>query len=167
MEILLEIKDKPWPSDLSSLKIREASRAIIFDENNLIPLLFVGKYNYHKLPGGGIKAGEDKLQALVREIKEETGSSFIITGEVGMIIEYRSGFDLKQISYCYLGKIISKEEPNFTEKELNEKFKLVWLSLDDAISTIKNDKPENYEGPLIKERDLKFLETAKQIMKKL
>ena len=60
MELLKEIKDKKFPEDESTLKIREASRAILFDENDLIPLLFVSKYNYHKLPGGGIDEGEDK-----------------------------------------------------------------------------------------------------------
>jgi len=35
MELLLEIKDAEWPNDLSVLKNREASRAVLFDENNL------------------------------------------------------------------------------------------------------------------------------------
>jgi hypothetical protein len=33
MEILKEIKDKEFPSDESTLKTREASRAVLFDEN--------------------------------------------------------------------------------------------------------------------------------------
>lgn len=52
MELLREIKDEEWPSNESSLDTRQASRAVLFDENNLIPLLFVSKYNYHKIPGG-------------------------------------------------------------------------------------------------------------------
>ena len=76
MELLKEIKDKEFPEDESTLRIREASRAILFDENDLIPLLFVAKHNYHKLPGGGVDEGEDKdkAQALVRECLEEVGS---------------------------------------------------------------------------------------------
>ena len=41
-------------------------------------------------------------------------------GEIGKIIEFRSKWDFKQISYCYYGKIIEKGEPDFTEKELDE-----------------------------------------------
>lgn len=164
MELLKEIKDKDFPKDESSLKIREASRAILFDDNNLIPLLFVAKHNYHKLPGGGIDEGEDKAEALIRECLEEVGSEIEVTGEVGKIIEFRSEWDLKQISYCYYGKIISKGEPDFTEKELSQGFKMVWISLKDAILKIENDKPENYEGSFVQKRDLEFLKKVEQIM---
>ena len=71
MELNKEIKDKEWPKNESILKHREASRAVLFDKNNLIPLLFVSKYNYHKLPGGGIDDSEDAIKALIREVLEK------------------------------------------------------------------------------------------------
>lgn len=164
MELLKEIKDKDFPGDESTLKIREASRAVLFDENALIPLLFVSKYNYHKIPGGGIDYGEDRAKALIREVKEEVGSEIEITGEVGQIIEFRSKWNLKQTSYCYSGKVISKGDPDFTEKELRQGFKLVWLSLDEAISKVENDRPRNYEGSFIQKRDIVFLKKAKRML---
>lgn len=166
MEILKEIKDKEWPGDLSALKFREASRAIIFDEHNLIPMLFVSKHNFHKLPGGGINPGENKIEALIREIREETGCEIEVIGEVGQIVEHRSKWNLKQVSYCYLGKIILKGKLDFTNEEIKDGFQLVWLSLDEAISRIEKEKPEHYEGSFIVQRDLIFLQKAKEILNK-
>ena len=128
MKLLKIIKDKKLPLNQSGLRIREASRAVLFDKNGLIPLLFVAKYNYHKLPGG-IAKHEDRIRALVREIIEEVGSKIEVSSNLGKIIEYHSKFNLKQTSYCYLGKIISKGKPNFTKKEANHGFKLIWLPL--------------------------------------
>lgn len=165
MKLLKEIKDKEFPEDESTLKIRMASRAILFDKNKLIPLLFVSKYNHYKLPGGGIENGENKIKALVRECFEEVGSKIEVNGEVGKIIEFRSKWNLKQISYCYYGKIISKGKPNFTEKEVGQGFKIIWCSLKDAISKVKNDKPKNYDGHFIQKRDLEFLKKLYALVK--
>jgi hypothetical protein len=40
------------------------------------------------------------------------------------------------------------------------------MTLNEAINTIKNDKPENQEGIFITKRDLIFLEEAKNILEK-
>jgi 8-oxo-dGTP pyrophosphatase MutT (NUDIX family) len=164
MQLLSEIKDADYPSDESILEIREASRAIAFDEDNLIPILFVGKRNCYKLPGGGIDDGENQLEALAREMKEEAGCTIEVTGEVGEVIEFRSKWNLKQTSYCYLGKVVLKGDPEFTETELKNGFKLIWVSLDEAITKIENDKPADYEGKFIQQRDLILLKKAKEIV---
>ena len=165
MELIKEIKDNDFPKDESTLKIREASRAVLFDENGLIPLLFVSKRKYHKLPGGGIDEGEDKLKALVRECLEEAGSEIEVLGEIGKIVEFRSKINLKQTSYCYHGNIISKGKPKFTGSELKGGFELIWVTLEDAISKIRNDKPDDYGEEFMKKRDLAFLEKAREIIK--
>ncbi len=60
--------------------------------------------------------------------------------------------------------ITSKGEPDFTEKELSQGFQIVWLPLEEAISTIENDTPKDYEGSFIQKRDLEFLKKAEQIL---
>jgi 8-oxo-dGTP diphosphatase len=164
MELLKEIKDADYPRDMSIVKIREAARAIVFDENNLMPILFVGQRNCCKLPGGGVDDGESRLEALKREMKEEAGCEIEVIGEVGEVIEFRSKWNLKNVSYCYLGKIISKGETEFTDWEIGQGFQLIWLSLDEAILRIKNDSPEDYEGKFIQQRDLTLLKKAKEII---
>jgi len=164
MQIIKEIRDAEYPKDESIIETRESARAIIFDDSQLMPLLFASKHNFHKLPGGGIDEGEKIMEALAREIREETGCEAEITDEIGQTIEFRSRWNLKQISYCYLGKIKSKGEPSFTDKEINEGFEIVWFNLEQAISKLKHDQPNNYEGEFIQKRDLAFLEKAQEIL---
>lgn len=161
MELLKEIKD----SDVMQVrKLRETSRAIAFDKDKKVPLLFIGKENCHILPGGGLREGEDKKQALMREFLEETGCEIRIEKEVGMIVEVRARWRLKQTSYCYIGKILSKGSPRFTKNELRSGVQILWLTLDEAISKVQADHPEGYEGRFIHQRDLAFLLKAKEVL---
>ncbi len=162
MELLKQIRTEEIANE-AGINLREAVRIIWIDENNLVPLLFVSNHNYHKLPGWGIDEWEDIVTALKRECMEEIGAEIEIIWEVGEIHEYHEKFNKKQISYCYFGKILTKGNPNFTEHELAGGFQIVWLNLEKAIEKIKNDKPDNYEGAFIQERDLCFLETYKKI----
>lgn len=165
MELLKQITDTKFPETELGIKIREASRAVIFDDNGQIALLFVSKHDYHKLPGGGLETGENKKEALVREAKEEVWCEIEVIDEVWKIIEFRSKRDLKQTSYCYLCKVVSKGNPDFTKKELDEWFKIIWVSLDKAIYLIENDKAEHYDSFFIQKRDIVFLKKAKEIKK--
>ena len=163
MELIKNIKDKKI-TDESGFKLRRASRAILFDEKKLVPILYVSEYNYHKLPGGGIEEGESKEEALIREMMEEVGSEIEIMGEVGMSVEYRTEINLKQTSYCYFGRITNKGEPAYTEAEIAEGFTLIWLTLEKAIKRLTTDKPENYEGLFIQKRDLAFLQKVEKLI---
>lgn len=138
--------------------LRKAARAVVVDKNNQVPLLFVSKHNYHKLPGGGIENDEIVLRALGREILEEVGVSIKSRKDIGVIIEYRDEIKLLQISYCYFAQVNKfVKKPSFTKKELSEGFKLKWMDFDKAINTIKKDKPNNYVGKFIRKRDLTLL----------
>jgi 8-oxo-dGTP diphosphatase len=151
------------PENNNGFKIRKAARAVVFDNENKIAILKVANHNYHKLPGGGVEEGEDIARALEREAMEEIGCKISVDGEVGKIIEHRDEFNLKQESYCYLAKVVGdKGQPDFTEKEINDGFSILWVSLDEAIEKIKKDSPDNYEGKFIKMRDLCFLEESKK-----
>ncbi len=165
MELLLEIKDAEFDeSDKSLFTVRNSSRAVLFDENMFVPLLFVAKFHFYKLPGGGIEPNEDSIAAVRREVVEEIGSEIEIISEIGKIIVYDSLKSIKKISYCYLGKIISKGEPHFTEKELANGFSVVWLPLKDAISKLSDEKVRNDKNESIQRRDLTFLKKVKQMI---
>jgi ADP-ribose pyrophosphatase YjhB (NUDIX family) len=141
---------------------REAARAIVFDSENLVALLHSKKFNYYKLPGGGIEKGEDYETALKRECQEEIGCSVEVLDELGMIVEYRRKYTLKQTSYCYTAKVIGEKGiSELTADEIAEEFETVWLPLEEAIQKVKNNNNLSvYEVPYMVTRDTTFLETC-------
>ena len=169
MDLIKEIyeKDVGYNYEYTDMhyKLRKASRAIVLNDSQEIALLFVSKNNYHKLPGGGIEAGEDIETALNREVMEEAGVRIDVLGEIGTIIEYRDKHKLLQISYCYYTEVKGDiNEPSFTDEEIDRGFQLRWVSLEEAISILENDTPDNYLGRFIQIRDLMFLKRAECLL---
>jgi 8-oxo-dGTP diphosphatase len=151
--------------EAAEYEIREAARAIVFDENNLVALLHATKNNYYKLPGGGIEAGETKEIALKRECVEEIGCNIEIINELGSTVEYRKKYQLKQTSFCYVVKVIGeKGEPKLEPDEIEEGFKTIWVSIDDAIKKVNESTPAVYSGSYMVARDTALLEAAQKII---
>ena len=151
-------------ADTSSLRNREAARAVILDDENNVAILTVRDGGYHKIPGGGIEKGEDVKKALAREAKEEAGVQIEIIDEVGYTLEYRDG--LKQYSYCYLGRVAgSKGAPEFTKQERRDGFEPPkWMPIDEAIDLFKSDKPSFLRAEFMSLRDRTFLEEARKML---
>ena len=147
--------------------VREAARAIVIDNNNNIALLHVSKENYYKLPGGGVEKTENPQIALQRECLEEIGANVEVIREICSITEYIMISSLKQISLCYLAKIIGeKKTPNYTDEESQKGFEPVWLSYNETIQALEQSKSESFEAKsYITPRDITFLKAAEHYLK--
>ena len=168
MKIILEFTDQDLDPDAparirAEYMQREAARAVMTDGEGRIALLHVVKYGFYKLPGGGIDPGEGVEQALRRELMEETGCEAEVTGEIGKTIEYRDQGDFRQVSYAFTAKMVGAQRaPEFTAKELDEEFEMVWAAdLDDAIGLVESARPQLYAAKHIQKRDLAILEAVK------
>jgi len=67
-------------------KVRVSSRAIIFNQGKVLLNCF-GDGKYYNFPGGGIEKEENSLQAVVREVNEETGLDVYVR-EMVFSLEY-------------------------------------------------------------------------------
>lgn len=153
------------PEVIANLKLRQAARAVVFDDDRNVALLHVSKKGYYKLPGGGVESDEDLHSALKRECLEEIGSSIEVTRDLGMIVGYRGKFGVRQESYCYTARLIGKKgNPNFTEREMEDGFRVLWIPLDEAIRLVGGAKTKDYQGNFIQSRDLIFLQEAKKVL---
>jgi 8-oxo-dGTP pyrophosphatase MutT (NUDIX family) len=172
--IIAEIGDADFdpsftpPKTLADYGVRKASRGILIN-NGKMALLFVSKENYHKLPGGGIEAGETNNDAFVREVQEETGCDCKVLDEDdqnSVVIETRDQFKLLQISYAFFSEIVGEpKELHLEQSEIDEGFELKWIPVDQVINLLENDKPKNYEGNFIRARDLAILNFYKDKLK--
>lgn len=117
---------------------RVAVRGIIFIDGKL--LMVQSSFGELKLPGGGIDAGENEHQALVREVKEETGYEVIPETIVpfGEIEEKRlSVHEPKiwhQFSRLYFCDVYPEQgDCDYTENEKKYGFRQVLCTLDEAL----------------------------------
>jgi len=171
MEKLIEIKDKDLkltPKEVLYWRIRDAARAIVVDKNtNQIGLLHVTKRNYHTLPGGGLNEGESVLEGVQREVLEEIGCKVKFISKFATVIEHRSQVELRQRSHIFIAELLEKVQANPTEEEIQSGSIPKWLSLDDAIKTIKKESKESrdYEYKFMFARDIMILEEYKKLLK--
>ena len=91
MRLLFEIDKKDY-SQCKRTVIRNSARSIII-KNNEIAMIHSVKYDYYKFPGGGIENGEDPIDAMIRETREEAGLVVIpeTIKEYGMVHRIQKG----------------------------------------------------------------------------
>lgn len=161
--LIKEIKDTDFDpawkmGNPKDYHVRRSSRGILIKDNKMA-LLNVTKFNYHKLPGGGIEGDETINQGFLREVLEETGCECEILDQPGIIMEWRDQFKLLQISYFFKARVLGEVgQDALTKKEKTEGFKLEWVPVKEALKILDKDTPTNYEGKFIKIRDRSILE---------
>ncbi|MCG3722992.1 NUDIX domain-containing protein [Vibrio cincinnatiensis] len=123
-----------------SILQRKAARAIALEGEEIL-LLYTERYHDYTLPGGGIDEQEDVIQAMVRELREETGANNIqMIQPYGLYEEfrpwYREGADvIHMISYCYTCKVDRQlGQTRFEEYEIKNGMKPVWMNIHQAIA---------------------------------
>ncbi len=171
MKLILELNGNdvglPYSESYTTPYIlRKTALAVLFNNAGKIALLDVSNDKYHKLPGGGLEAGEDVITALRRECLEEVGSHIEITDEIGLTIEYKNEKGFLQISYCYIAQSVGGlVSPQYEDGELEDGFHLIWVDIDEAITLISQDSSATSSGKFICKRDLEILKEAKQVMR--
>lgn len=153
----------------ASFRQRLATRGVIFDNENKVALLHIQSKGYYNLPGGGVEAGEDSRQAIIRECQEEIGRDIKITAELGRTLEYRKETCVVNESHGYMGMARGpKGERRLVgdENEAEKNCTIVWVSLEEAIRCMENTKaPERLYSKYILARDLAFLQKAQKVLR--
>lgn len=119
---------------------RFGARGIVFNDGK-IAILNKQLKNEYKLVGGGIEKDEDPANAFQREVLEETGCEIKIIDFLGITEEYKSQDNFRQTSYVYVANVINDiGSVNFTQKEIDEGSRLLWLDINEALKLIKESE---------------------------
>ncbi len=143
---------------------RLAARSVVIQGTDIL-LLYTKRYEDYSLPGGGLDKGEDKIEGMIRELKEETGAKDIKNIQpFGAYEEYRpwykSDYDIQHmISYCYTCEISkSLGDARLESYEVNNGMKAVWVNIHDAIAHNKKTMASSDKKGMSIERETFLLE---------
>lgn len=162
MITILVMDEKNYTDDMKVLE-RVGVRAII-KKNGLLAMQQSSAGEY-KIPGGGMDAGETITEALVREVREETGLQVIpeTIEELGEILEVRRDIFDENTKYIAHSLHYSCEvkdeivETSMTESEKKKGFHLAWADIDTIIATNEALMKEKWQY-----RDVEFLKWLKE-----
>ena len=169
MERLLLLDGKNYADDMPEI-VRTAVRGIIFLDGKL--LLIEDNKNEVKLPGGGKEEGESDLDALIREVREETGYAVVPDSArpFGYIEEKRKSFGedkiWHQFSRLYFCEVAGEpSDTDYSESERKHGMRVKTCTLDEAIE--ENRAMLNAIGELAwNQREYKTLLLIKEHLEK-
>ncbi|WP_167473691.1 NUDIX hydrolase [Nocardia arthritidis] len=111
--------------------IRVAVSAFVQDSAERVLMIRRTDNDKYSIPGGGLEAGESVADAVVREVKEETGIDVRVTKVLGVfsdpnhVIAYDDGEVLQEFSICFYAEPVGGKLRTSTEsKEVD------WISPD-------------------------------------
>jgi len=156
----------PEAQDLENKTVftRLAARGIAVRGNQIL-LLYTERYEDYSLPGGGLDMGEDKIKAMMRELKEETGAQDIRNVKpFGAYEEYRPWhkpeYDIMHmISYCYTCEVNKELGASSLESyEIKNGMKAVWVDIHKGIEHNKRTLAMSDKKGMSIEREIFLLE---------
>ncbi len=136
---LLKIFGTPDPT-LKTVR-RESVRGILMDHDGTLHMVTSSQYQDCCFPGGGIEEGEAHVEALIREVMEETGyavdpASIQPFGRVDQYLHNRFfGVDeMYLVNYFYLCRGTKVADPTPTENEISEGATPISVTLEEALT---------------------------------
>lgn len=142
-------------------KTRPSVRGIIIRDGKVL-MIHSLKYDYYKFPGGGIEPGEEMVDALYREVAEESGFS-VVPGSVreyGLVHRITKGkksdiFD--QENFYFLCDVSGAVGQNLDDYEAEEHFTPEFVTPARAIET-NRFHDHNGKWGIVQERECLVLE---------
>ena len=164
MKINLKLKDDQYEYTYID-HTRHIARAVLINDKNEVCLLKLlgdddfGHRDYVETPGGGININEHVLDAVIREVKEETGCDCKLIDNIGIVDDYYNLIHRHNINYYFLLKVTGYGKTSLEEKEKEIIKEVIWVDFKTAINLYENMNKEKLEI-LVSRRELPIIKKA-------
>ena len=163
MRMLFEMDGKDY-SHCTHTFTRHSARSIII-RHGKIAMIHSRQYDYYKFPGGGIENGENPIDAMIRETREEAGLIVIpeTIREYGYVHRIQRSEDdpsecFVQDNYYYLCDAMdSLASQNLDDYEAKESYQLVFTEPAAAIQKNRSMQRSHFHQTML-EREARVLE---------
>lgn len=162
MNLLFVLDEQNYTEDMPVIE-RYAVRGLIC--RNGMWAMQKSRRGDYKIPGGGVERGETVEEALIREVREETGLQVRRDSirEIGEVLElrediYEKGKKYVAHSYHYFCEVEEEtSETAMTKSELEKGYHLAWATIDEIIAGNMECRDEIWT-----DRDTEFLKWLKK-----
>lgn len=152
-------------SGLSKRPPRIAARAILQNKDGLYAVMYAKKFDLYTLPGGGVIKGETVVDALRREMKEETGAICEDIKELGIVYENRACHDFTQVNHYFTAKAKETGKASPTKKEVYVGSRVEWHTFSELYLLISAPIHKTEQRKYIQARDLAAIREYMKQMK--
>ena len=134
-------------------------RAVLKNKNNEYAVMYSDEFKLYSLPGGGVEKGESLIDAIKREVWEETGCIINSIEELGYVEENRAHCDYTQINYYFV--LETNDEilcSHLTNNEIKHGITALWLSFFEMYKRISSPLHDTNQKKFLQARDVVALD---------
>lgn len=168
-EIKIDLQDTQWQFDYIDHD-RNIARAIVYDEIGQFYFVSAerdddfGKATLIETASGGVEEGEDLLDVVRRELKEELGAKVEVICKIGVVSDYYNLIHRHNINNYFLCRVESFGDKKLTQDERNNfHLSTLKLSYEEAVKEYEY-RANTRLGKLVANRELPILHRAKEII---
>jgi len=137
-------------ADVKHLTPHVGARGII-KKDDLYLLVYLKNAKIYTLPGGGVHRGESFEEAVLREVKEETGCVCKVIKKGVTLKEYFH--DSVWHHHYYVLDVVEHQESSLTNEEIALGLTSVWMTLEEVLDVLSQSESDYEHADAILNRE--------------
>lgn len=163
------IVDNIYKKDFDEYRLRDAVRGFIYNDLGQVAIIHIkgldqfGDRDHFEFPGGGIEKGENEIEALKREMKEEIGYEIDNIRPIGIISNQYNLLKRIDRQHFYLAHATKFVGQHLLDYERNLFKEIIFYDIDKLLNMYETFDVKNV-GKIIHKRDYIVAKEAIKIL---